>query len=252
MGTVAAGRSALAGSCARRASCASAAPVIADRLQSPSHTGRLAARLLADDLDGDQSGVTRCSNGIEVLDPRLGSQFLRARAHVNHRSIDRGASPATDDRSCRGSYIRGKHGLAGARVVEPRCVGGDLRMAHRLLSAIMRSPGEGPLAWRRARPRGHRVSAKPHQEPGREPDRETDLEQLLERLKSLRTVVPVFAQELASTRRQEARLRAEDTRLLERVRHLQSQRGRGTSLGQGTSPGAVPARRDEPRTTTPG
>jgi hypothetical protein len=36
------------------------------------------------------------------------------------------------------------------------------------------------------------------------------------------------------------------------VRHLQSQRGRGTSLGQGTSPGAVPARRDEPRTTTPG
>ena len=51
---------------------------------------------------------------------------------------------------------------------------------------------------------------------------------------------------------EEARLRAEDTRLLERVRHLQSQRGRGTSLGQGTSPGAVPARRDEPRTTTPG
>lgn len=53
---------------------------------------------------------------------------------------------------------------------------------------------------------------------------ESDREQLLDRLHNLRTIVPVFAQELASARRQAARLRLENDRLVEQVRQLQRQR----------------------------
>ena len=53
---------------------------------------------------------------------------------------------------------------------------------------------------------------------GREPDH------LLERLQHLRTVVPVFAQELASARRQAAQLRVENRRLAEEVLGLQRHR----------------------------
>lgn len=49
----------------------------------------------------------------------------------------------------------------------------------------------------------------------------TDREQLLDRLHNLRAVLPVFAQELASARRQAARLRVENGKLLEQVRELQ-------------------------------
>lgn len=55
-------------------------------------------------------------------------------------------------------------------------------------------------------------------------DRELDREQLLERLRNLRTIVPVFAQELSSARRQVRRLSVENGRLLEQVRLLQRQR----------------------------
>lgn len=48
-------------------------------------------------------------------------------------------------------------------------------------------------------------------------------ERLLDRLQHLRTIVPVFAQELASARRQAAWLRAENSWLLEQVRQLQRQ-----------------------------
>jgi hypothetical protein len=48
-----------------------------------------------------------------------------------------------------------------------------------------------------------------------------DREYLLDRLQSLRTIVPVFAKELASARRQVARLRQENRRLVEQVRQLQ-------------------------------
>lgn len=48
-----------------------------------------------------------------------------------------------------------------------------------------------------------------------------DREQLLDRLHSLRSVLPVFAEELASARRQAARLRVENGRLLEQVCELQ-------------------------------
>lgn len=51
-----------------------------------------------------------------------------------------------------------------------------------------------------------------------------DHEHLLDRLHSLRTIVPVFAQELASARRQAARLHTENGRLLAEVRRLQRQR----------------------------
>jgi regulator of replication initiation timing len=50
-----------------------------------------------------------------------------------------------------------------------------------------------------------------------------DRKHLLDRLHSLRTIVPVFAQELASARRQATRLRMENGRLLAEVRRLQRQ-----------------------------
>ncbi|MGO9488340.1 MAG: hypothetical protein ACLQBB_04840 [Solirubrobacteraceae bacterium] len=55
-----------------------------------------------------------------------------------------------------------------------------------------------------------------------EPARER--EYLLDRLQNLRTILPVFAQELASARRESARLRLQNRRLEEQVRHLQRQR----------------------------
>ncbi|HTR89872.1 MAG TPA: hypothetical protein VMG62_07155 [Solirubrobacteraceae bacterium] len=50
-------------------------------------------------------------------------------------------------------------------------------------------------------------------------------EHLLERLHELRRLVPAFAEELASTRRQAATLRVENRRLLEQVRRLQRLQG---------------------------
>jgi hypothetical protein len=52
-------------------------------------------------------------------------------------------------------------------------------------------------------------------------DRESDRDHLLDRLQNLRTIVPVFAEELATARRQAARLRLENGRLREQVRRLQ-------------------------------
>jgi len=49
---------------------------------------------------------------------------------------------------------------------------------------------------------------------------------LLDRLQILRAIVPAFAQELATARRQAARLRVENRRLLEEVRELQHTRRR--------------------------
>jgi hypothetical protein len=43
----------------------------------------------------------------------------------------------------------------------------------------------------------------------------------IDRLEKLRSVVPVFAQELVSARRQSAQLRAENSWLIEQVRQLQ-------------------------------
>lgn len=57
-----------------------------------------------------------------------------------------------------------------------------------------------------------------------EADDQRDREHLLDRLRSLRTIVPVFAQELASARRQAGRLSTENGRLLAEVRRLQRQR----------------------------
>jgi len=53
-----------------------------------------------------------------------------------------------------------------------------------------------------------------------------DRAQLLDRLQSLRSILPVFAQDLAGARRQVATLRLENSRLLERVRALQREDGR--------------------------
>jgi hypothetical protein len=47
-------------------------------------------------------------------------------------------------------------------------------------------------------------------------------EHLLERLQNLRKILPVFATELASARRQAAQLRVENKRLVEHVRRLQA------------------------------
>ena len=50
-------------------------------------------------------------------------------------------------------------------------------------------------------------------------------DQLLERLAQLRSILPAFAQELASARRQATVLRVENRGLLAEVRRLQRQRG---------------------------
>ena len=55
-----------------------------------------------------------------------------------------------------------------------------------------------------------------------------DRDHLLDRLENLRTIVPVFAHELASVRRQTAALRLENSRLLERIRELQRNHARPT------------------------
>jgi hypothetical protein len=52
-----------------------------------------------------------------------------------------------------------------------------------------------------------------------------DRDHLLERLHHLRTILPVFAQELASSRRQAAVLRVENRGLVDEVRRLRAQRG---------------------------
>jgi hypothetical protein len=57
----------------------------------------------------------------------------------------------------------------------------------------------------------------------------TDRDHLLERLEHLRGIPPVFAQELASARRQTAALRVENRGLLEEVRRLRAQRGEASS-----------------------
>jgi hypothetical protein len=55
-------------------------------------------------------------------------------------------------------------------------------------------------------------------------DRASERDYLLDRLQNLRAILPVFAQELASARRQTARLRLENASLTEQVRELQRQR----------------------------
>jgi len=57
-------------------------------------------------------------------------------------------------------------------------------------------------------------------------DRASEREHLLDRLQNLRAILPVFAQELASARRQTARLRLENAVLTEQVRELQRKRVR--------------------------
>ncbi len=64
-------------------------------------------------------------------------------------------------------------------------------------------------------------------------DRGRDRDHLLERLHNLRTVVPVFAQELASARRHAAQLRRENDRLAARVQELQRERAVAANGGAG-------------------
>jgi hypothetical protein len=61
----------------------------------------------------------------------------------------------------------------------------------------------------------------------------------IDRLEQLRSVVPVFAQELVSARRQAAQLRAENGWLIEQVRQLQ--RGRAPA-GRGETHSTLDAR----------
>ncbi len=57
----------------------------------------------------------------------------------------------------------------------------------------------------------------------RSPAGPADRDHLLDRLAHLRGILPVFAQELASARRQAAALRVENRGLLEEVRRLRAQ-----------------------------
>jgi hypothetical protein len=53
----------------------------------------------------------------------------------------------------------------------------------------------------------------------------SDREHLLDRLQHLRTILPVFAQELATARRQSAALRVKNRELVAEVRRLRDERG---------------------------
>jgi hypothetical protein len=74
-------------------------------------------------------------------------------------------------------------------------------------------PPRGPTAL-------HRNGSRPGVSSYRGRAETIDREHLLESLTHLRSIVPVFAMELVSARRQAARLRVENGRLLEQVRHL--------------------------------
>jgi hypothetical protein len=52
-----------------------------------------------------------------------------------------------------------------------------------------------------------------------------DRDQMLDRLQHLRTILPVFAQELATARRHAAQLRRDNTKLIEEVHRLQREHG---------------------------
>jgi hypothetical protein len=86
----------------------------------------------------------------------------------------------------------------------------------------------GEIADATARPKRDHASLQGPQSTGvrvsPEAHRDADRAHLLDRLQSLRTIVPVFAQELASARRQAAQLRMENGRLREQVRQLQQKR----------------------------
>lgn len=75
-----------------------------------------------------------------------------------------------------------------------------------------------------------------------EPARER--EHLLDRLQSLRAILPVFAQELASARRESARLRLQNRRLEGQVRQLQRQQTtrRDVRMRPGGARAAAPGR----------
>lgn len=59
---------------------------------------------------------------------------------------------------------------------------------------------------------------------GPAPGAPEDADRTRERLAHMRTIVPVFAHELTSARRQAAALRRQNRRLLERIRELQRER----------------------------
>ena len=52
-----------------------------------------------------------------------------------------------------------------------------------------------------------------------------DREQMLERLNNLRAILPIFAHELASARREAARLRVQNRRLTKEIEELRGTRG---------------------------
>jgi hypothetical protein len=91
--------------------------------------------------------------------------------------------------------------------------------------AIERVPGKPRAGRKRERRKGEPVRTYVASQP--EADAR-DRGQLLDRLENLRNIVPVFAHELASARRQTAALRLENSRLLERIRELQRKHARRT------------------------
>ena len=95
------------------------------------------------------------------------------------------------------------------------------------LQRIPRKKRVGPNSERR---NGERRKIEPVPVASRpDPDADAaDRDHLLDRLENLRTIVPVFAHELASARRQAAALRLENSRLLERIRELQRKHARPT------------------------
>lgn len=68
-------------------------------------------------------------------------------------------------------------------------------------------------------------------------------DRLLDRLAQLRKILPVFAEEMASARREAARLRAENSRLLEQVRQLQRTLAQGNHTVSTPTSASAPARK---------
>lgn len=90
---------------------------------------------------------------------------------------------------------------------------------------IQRVPSKPRAGRRRERVKGEPIRRYVASQPEADAD---ERNQLLDRLENLRTIVPVFARELASARPQTAAHRLEHSRLLERIRELQRKHARPT------------------------
>ena len=102
-----------------------------------------------------------------------------------------------------------------------RADGGAFRRGEDAWKTALREESKLPLATQGTRPAGPGSGAsQPTAHTHRLTSESSDRDQMLDRLRHLRRVLPVLAQEMASARRQAAKLRTDNRRLAEQVREL--------------------------------